>query len=248
MDFGIQQQQTDSEKKQKQKLLSFLKNTPIPDPELLSNLGLYVNRQLLSRFLFLDSLYKKIVGQHGVIMEFGVRWGQNIGLLSSLRGIYEPYNISRKIIGFDTFAGFMEADLKKEKVNNQKGDYGVVPNYQPYLEEIMDYHQSESPISHIKRFELVKGDVNKTVDEYFKNHPETIVAFAYFDLDLYAPTVACLKAIREHCPMGAILAFDELCNPHFPGETKAFQEMLGISNQTIQRSPLSPWASYIVLQ
>jgi hypothetical protein len=39
-------------------------------------------------------------------MEFGVRWGQNMALFTSFRNIYEPYNVSRKIIGFDTFAGF----------------------------------------------------------------------------------------------------------------------------------------------
>ena len=39
-------------------------------------------------------------------MEFGVRWGQNLITLNNLRGIYEPFNHSRKIIGFDTFEGF----------------------------------------------------------------------------------------------------------------------------------------------
>ena len=39
-------------------------------------------------------------------MEFGVRWGQTLSILSALRGIFEPFNRHRKIIGFDTFAGF----------------------------------------------------------------------------------------------------------------------------------------------
>ena len=45
-------------------------------------------------------------------MEFGVRWGRNMSLYTSLRHIYEPYNSSREIIGFDTFEGFPSVDPK----------------------------------------------------------------------------------------------------------------------------------------
>ncbi len=45
-------------------------------------------------------------------MEFGVKWGQNLALFQSFRGMYEPYNHNRKIIGFDTFEGFPSVDKK----------------------------------------------------------------------------------------------------------------------------------------
>ena len=45
-------------------------------------------------------MYKKIICHHGVIMEFGVRWGPITNLFQSLRGIYEPFNKHRKVIGF----------------------------------------------------------------------------------------------------------------------------------------------------
>src|SRR5688500_7317682 len=125
--------------------VKMLQNTPIPDNELLSNLGLYLNRQTLSRILFMHELYKKIVNIHGVIMEFGIRWGQNLSLFSSFRGMYEPYNYNRKIIGFDTFQGFPNVDSKDgNKV--AKGDYSVTGGYREYLEDVLKYHQAESPI------------------------------------------------------------------------------------------------------
>ena len=37
-------------------------------------------------------MYKKIINHHGVIMEFGVRWGPILNLFQSLRGVYEPFN------------------------------------------------------------------------------------------------------------------------------------------------------------
>ena len=68
--------------------------------------------QDLARILFMDDLYRRIVDVPGVILELGVRWGQNLALFSALRTIYEPFNHNRKVIGFDTFAGFPSPHAK----------------------------------------------------------------------------------------------------------------------------------------
>ena len=60
-------------------------------------------------------LYQKILNVHGVVIEFGTRWGQNLALFESFRGMYEPYNHFRKIIGFDTFEGFLEEEKFHKK-------------------------------------------------------------------------------------------------------------------------------------
>lgn len=234
-----------SETDKRASFLQLLKESPIPEGELLSNLGLYLNRQTLSRILFMHELYKMILNTHGVIMEFGVRWGQNLSLFESLRGIYEPYNYNRKIIGFDTFSGFPQIDEKDGK-KIAAGDYAVTNEYESYLEKILYYHESESPISHKKKFELVKGDAVTKIDEYFDLHPETIIAFAYFDFDIYIPTRKCLEAIKPRLTKGAIIAFDELNCPEFPGETTAFAEIFGINNYALKRTPLNPLCSYII--
>ncbi|MCA1293982.1 crotonobetainyl-CoA--carnitine CoA-transferase [Paenibacillus sp. alder61] len=223
-----------------------LRNSDIPDSELLDNLGLYLRRPSLSRILYIHDLYKKIINVHGVIMEFGVRWGQNLALYESFRGIYEPYNYNRKIVGFDTFSGFI--DVGPEDGGYVKaGDYSVSDNYELQLEEILNFHEMESPLSHIKKYELIKGDASETVSKYLKEHPETIISLAYFDFDLYKPTRDCLEAIMEHTTKGTILAFDELNYSKFPGETQALKEVIGLNTFAIQRSPLNPLCSYIVI-
>ncbi|OON70319.1 TylF/MycF/NovP-related O-methyltransferase [Hymenobacter sp. CRA2] len=229
-----------------QQLTGHLRHSPLPDAELLHNLGLYLTRQTLSRLLFLDELYRQIVPVHGVIMEFGVRWGQNMALFHALRGIYEPYNYNRRLIGFDTFEGFPHV-AEQDGGRAQVGDYNVTEGYQQQLEQLLALHEAESPIAHKRKFELVKGDATVTVKEYLAQHPETVVAFAYFDFDLYAPTKACLEAILPRMPKGAILAFDEVNCPEFPGETQALDEVLGLRNHALRRSPLNPLISYIVL-
>lgn len=237
---------TNQEKQLRSAIAEELRDSPIPNSELLDNLGLYLRRQTLSRILYINELYKQIIEVHGIIMEFGVRWGQNLALYQSFRGIYEPYNYNRKIVGFDTFEGFI--GVEPEDGDSVKiGDYSVTENYEFQLSEILDFHENESPISHIKKHELVKGDASKTIIEYLKRHPETIISLAYFDFDLYKPTRDCLQAIMGHTTKGTIIAFDELNYSVFPGETEALKEVLGLNTYAIKRSPLNPLCSYIVI-
>jgi hypothetical protein len=124
----------------------------------------------------------------------------------------------------------------------------VTANYENYLEQILAYHESESPIAHKRKFELIKGDATKTIYEYLEKHPETIIAFAYFDFDIYHPTKKCLEAIWDRLTKGSIVAFDELNCPELPGETLAFKEVVGIDRFRIKRSPLNPLCSYITIE
>lgn len=238
---------TESEVKNRQELVTSLKNSPIPDEELVHNMGLYLNRQTLSRILFFHELYLKALNIHGVIMEFGVRWGQTLSLFSSFRGIYEPYNYLRKIIGFDSFSGFPSTAQQDGSLINS-GDYNVSPNYEEYLSKLLTYHQNESPVSHKTKFELVKGNAIETVPKYLAEHPETIIALAYFDFDIYEPTKEVLKAIKPHLTKGSVIGFDELCMREFPGETIALKEELGLSNYSIKRVPYNPTTSYLIVE
>src|SRR5579883_1841847 len=89
------------ENQAREKLLALFKSCPLPDDEVLANLGLFIGRPALSRIFMLSELYRKILNVHGVVMEFGCRWGQNLALFHSFRGMWEPYNYNRKIVGFD---------------------------------------------------------------------------------------------------------------------------------------------------
>lgn len=236
-----------SEQDKRAQFVNTYNNSPIPENEKLFNIGLYIKRQDFSKQLFFNEIYQQIVNVHGVIMEFGVRWGQNLVTLNNLRGIYEPFNHSRKIIGFDTFEGFPSID-KKDGTHQviEKGAFSVTKEYELYLEEVLKYHESESPLSHIKKNFLVKGDAVETLEKYLKQHPETIISFAYFDMDIYEPTKKCLELIRPHLTKGAIIGFDELNDPQFPGETIALREIFGTNNIELKRNKFSGIQSYFI--
>lgn len=233
----------------REQLIKYFKECPIPDNEVLSNLSLFISRQNLSQILFIHELYEHIIDVHGVIMEFGVRWGRNLALYESLRGIYEPFNHNRKIIGFDTFEGFPSVDEKDGNADIiSVGAYGVTKNYQEYLSGILDYHEQESPIAHIKKYELVTGDAVNSIQRYLTDNPATIVSLAYFDFDIYEPTRACLTAIKDHLTKGSVIGFDELNNRDYPGETLALKEVLGLNSYHIRHSRYSPTQSYIIIE
>lgn len=237
---------TSAELSGKVALAESLRTTPLPNSELIDNLGLFLTRQTLARINFMQKLYQLIIPVHGVIMEFGVRWGQNMALFSALRGMHEPFNYNRKLIGFDTFQGFPEvADQDGSLV--KAGDYGVPAGWEDRLEAILNFHEQNAPIPQKIKHELVKGDATETISAYLARHPETVVAMAYFDFDLYKPTKDCLEAILPHVTKGTVLAFDELNCPEFPGETLAVREVLGLSKYALRRDPSNPLTSYLII-
>jgi Methyltransferase domain len=245
-EVGINKLYNESYTKNRNRFEDLLFKSPIPSEELFNNIGLFIDRRNLSRFLFINELYQKIVPIHGSIFELGVRYGQNISLLTSYRGIYEPYNHNRKIIGFDTWEGFVDVDKDKDKRKWKSGDFGVPENYEDFLDEVISLHEKMAPISSIKKHQLIKGNASQTVEQYLKDHPETIISLAYFDFDIYKPTRDCLELILPYLSKGAVIAFDEINVKEFPGETQALREILGTNNFKIHHSPFRANAGYVI--
>ena len=230
-------------------LLDLFKQSPIPDDEILVNLGLYLRSTQLAKILYLNELYERIMHLPGIVCEFGIWWGANLALLESFRSVYEPYNWTRKVVGFDTLKGYPSvASEDGSSAYAQVGGYTVSEGYEEYLSRTLDAHEADNVMAHIKKYALVKGDVLQTVDKYFVDNPETVVALAYFDLALYEPTKKCLQAIRPHLMRGSVIAMDELNSRDFPGETIALKEVIGIDKCEIVRSRFLPDRSYLIIE
>ena len=204
-----------------------------------------LNRQALSRLLYYNHLYQKIVDIPGVICEFGVQWGATLSQLVNLRGIYEPYNHSRKIFGFDTFEGFSTVD-DKDGGFSKVGDYATIKNYEEILDIILSIHEANSPLPHIQKYQLLKGNASETIDTWLTENPHAIVAMAIFDMDVYVPTKDVLEKIIPRLTKGSLLVFDELNCQHFPGETRALNDVLGLNNITLKRFPHQPYCAWSV--
>jgi len=204
-----------------------------------------LRRQSLSRILYLNQLYQMNVNIPGVICEFGVKWGTTTAQLINLRGIYEPYNHSRKIFGFDTYEGHAVID-KKDGEMPKVGDFSTYDGYEITLDKILSLQESFNPLSQIKKFELIKGDASETIDVWLLNNPHAIVSMAIFDMDVYAPTKNVLAKIISRFTKGSVLVFDELNCEKYPGETQAIVEVIGLNNLSLRRFPHQPFCAWAI--
>jgi hypothetical protein len=233
-------------------LREMLAKSPVPEEDLLGNLVLYLRPQLLSHTLAVADIYRQVLDMHGVILDLGTRYGKNMITFSSLRRIYEPYNYYRKIVGFDTFSGFPEDTVADQDGPPAgalaPGTFGTPEGYVDHLAALLRIHEQESPLAHIRRYDIKVGDIESSLAAYFRDNPQVIVALAYFDLDLYRPTKSALEQIMPHTAKGTILAFDEPTHDTYPGETIALKESMLLCQHKLRRFSYQPTPAYIVLE
>lgn len=232
----------------RQRLQDLFHDSPMEPDELMFNLGLYVRSSLLVKFLVLDDLYRRIVSIPGALMEFGTWRGQNLVLLENLRAIHEPFNKQRTIVGFDTFTGYPEDSGMAQEAIKAHGSYKATSDYPAYLAQLLEAHEGANAFGHLRgNHQLVAGDVTKTAPQYFVDNPATIVAFAFFDMGPYEPTVAALRAIQPHLVPGSVILFDELTWKGAPGEAIAFKEVFSGIPYRIEKCRLYPSKSIVTV-
>jgi hypothetical protein len=218
------------------------------DLDKLENFSKYVPKGSVSRFIARYELFKKIINIHGSIVECGVFHGGGLMTYAQLSAILEPFNHTRKIIGFDTFGGFTnisQQDEKSTSIFNKEGGY-FADSYDDLKKSIEVFDKGRS-LGHIGKVELVKGDILETIPNYLEENPHLIVSMLYLDVDVYEPTKVAIKHLLPRMPKGAIIAFDELNMKTFPGETIAVLEELNINKLRIERFAFGTAISYAII-
>ncbi len=218
--------------------------------EIIEDFSNYVPRQILSRFLAMHELFKMILDVKGSIAECGVFRGAGLMAWAQLSAIYEPVNYHREIIGFDTFSGFPDiddADKASSKVNVNAIKGGIAADSYNELKKAIKLYDSNRFLAHIEKVKLIKGDFLKTGPEFLNKNNHFLIALLYLDFDIYKPTKEALKIFLPRMPKGAILAFDEINNPGWPGETLALLEALNLNKHALKQFYYEPNISYIVL-
>jgi hypothetical protein len=216
----------------------------------LRNFTKYVPRQILTAFLVKNSIYQHVLNIHGHIIECGVFLGAGLMTWAQLSAIYEPINHTRRIVGFDTFEGFSaisQKDRSDQQLNFMRTG-GLSANSYEDLKQCIQIYDQNRPIGHIPRVELQAGDAVKTIPEYVQNNQHLVVAMLYLDFDVYEPTKVALETFVPRMPKGAVIAFDELNQAAWPGETLAVMETVGLRNLRIQRYPYAPALSFAILE
>jgi hypothetical protein len=214
----------------------------------LQNFPRHVRRQDIARFIVKYELFKLNLPANGSVVECGVFGGGGLFAWAQFSSILEPYNHSRRVIGFDTFVGFpnihpKDADLGSSQ-HLHEGAFQTHSGIKEEIENLIKIHDRNRPLGHIPKVELVAGDAAKTIPAYLREHPHLLISLMYLDFDLYEPTKTALQYLYSRVVGGGIVAFDELNCAEFPGETVALLETLDLQQVKLQRFPFDPYISY----
>lgn len=207
----------------------------------------YVRRQNLTRFLAQYEIFKRILTVKGSIVECGVFRGGGLMAWAKMSAILEPVNLTRRIYGFDTFEGFpsvSEKDVQGLGRGVQAGD--LFSNSYDELNELVHIYDADRFLGHVDKVHLVKGDAARTIPDFIQNHQHLVVSLLFLDFDLYEPTKVAIEHFYPRIPKGGIIAFDELDNPLWPGETLAMLEKIGAGNLRIERVEFDPYIGFAV--
>ena len=222
--------------------------------ERIQSFPIYLQTTYIRKFISRYEIYKKILDVHGSIIECGVLGGGGVFSWAHFSEIFEPYNHLRSVIGFDTFEGFPninEIDLK-DRDDKVKSDMlhpgGLKSEKLQNLENLIKIFDLNRPLQHINKIKLVPGNAVNTIPEYIANNPELVCSLLWLDFDIYEGTKVALEHFLPRMPKGAVIAFDELNHPLWPGETVALVETVGIKNLRIKRLSYGSTVSYAIIE
>jgi hypothetical protein len=239
---------TDAERNEAAAIKACFDRNPEPWDKKLENFPKYVRRQNLTRFLALYEIYKRILPVKGSIVECGVFRGFGTMTWAKLSAILEPVNLTRRIYGFDSFSGFPSvADVDRVGMAAGVREGDLYADSQQELMELSAINDSTRFLGHVPKVKLIKGDATQTIPRFVEETPHLLVSLLFLDFDLYEPTKAALEHLVPRMPKGAVLAFDELDNPLWPGETLAMLEKCGAGNLRIQRLEFDPYIGFAVI-
>ncbi len=214
----------------------------------LENFPKYIRRKSVTRFLALYELFKKALEVKGSIVECGVYQGFSLMSWAKISSVLEPANLTRRIYGFDTFEGFNSVNDKDQNNFQAVEPGGLASSSYEELQELIQEFDNDRFLGHIPKVQLIKGDATQTIPEFLEKNPHLVISLLFLDFDLYLPTKVALQNFLPRMPNGAILAFDELDNPIWPGETVALFETLGINKLKIRRLDWEPYIGYAILE
>lgn len=247
--FPLMGQQTDNDRRYHLEMQEYFQRSLGTSMDKLRSFTKFVPRTEINRFLARNALFNEVLHVHGHILECGVFLGAGLMAWGQLSAIYEPLNHVRRIIGFDSFRGFPRLHEKDAGANPE---YAVPGGFAaPALEDLREcirLYDLARPLGHIPRLDLVPGDALETIPRYVEENRHLVVAMLYLDFDIYEPTRVALETFLPRMPKGAVLAFDELNQEAWPGETQAVLEVAGLRNLRIRRFPFQPHISYAILE
>jgi hypothetical protein len=239
--------QTEAERRVPGALADLFSRSADDLPTRLANMARYMRRAQITRFAALYELFKLTLPVKGSIVECGVFQGASFMTFAQLSAALEPTNMTRRLYGFDSFGGFPSVSPRDRPAQTGASVGDLAADSYAELSELLKIYDADRFLGHIPKARLIRGDVAETIPEFVEANQHLVVSLLFLDLDLYEPTLVALRNFLPRMPKGAVLAFDELDNPLWPGETSAALDHVGLGRLELRRFEFDPYIAYAVL-
>ena len=202
-------------KKNYQKITSLKNKFKFNDFDLITNYGLFSGDSNLFKTLTIFDLINKIKIIKGDIIEFGIHKGNTSLLIKKILSIFK---IKKKLYLLDHFKGLIHYKKEDTKFSKKFKDQYIGNKKQ--IEAFLNFFE-------LKNVSVIKQDATKLKPGFFKNKKFSL---AYFDMDLYLPTLCALKSIDKNISVGGIIVFDQGLKQKW-SECKAIEEFLSVNKK-----------------
>lgn len=160
--------------------------------------------KLVARTMF----FNEVIDIPGDIVECGVYKGSGLFTWLKLKKTLSP-NAFKKIIGFDMFDSESllttlsghDKDTMSTLFSSRQFEY---KQYDTILNQTILNSGFDS-----SNFELIKGDISKTSEEFVSKRPGFKISLLYLDMDLEKPTYDALLHFWPRISKGGMIIFDE---------------------------------------
>ena len=221
-------------------LVGLIEQHDIGTREVVEEFILYLRRVNFAKLLTHIEVFRHVVDLPGCIVECGVFRGVSLLTFTKLVEVLCPGDTLKRVIGFDTFEGFVDLDAKDGNPDERRGKVvggWDAASFYDILQKIIEITQRDSMIPRFRRVELVKGDVRTSIPEYLEKTPGLRIALLHLDLDLYEPTKVALEQLYPRVVPGGVVLLDEYGMDGFPGESQAFDEYFGDNRPKLTKFP-----------
>lgn len=168
----------------------------------------------------------------GDVVELGVFKGGSLIQWATFRELLENEN-SRKIIGFDMFGEFPNAD----KVDSDKE---FIDSWNElFKEEFITREEiyDSLKLKGIGNVELIKGDIHDTLPEYISENGHRRIALLHIDTDVYEPSKLGLELLYDLVVPNGVIVLDDYST--IEGETLAVDEFFSDKKHSFKKFSFS---------
>ena len=206
-----------------------------------TNFHLTMNSERLAKLICHYEIFKKVTNISGDLVECGVFKGTSLARFGLMRELFGSKN-SSKIIAFDVFNDVFPNTKYKE-------DKEIRSNW---IKNAGSSSISKKQMSNVfkeqgtKNYDLIAGDITKTLPKYIKQNPHLKISLLNIDIDFVESTLCSLEYLYPRVSKGGIILLDNYGFAH--GDTKGvdlyFKKIK--KKPLIQRFPFTSRPCYIV--